>query len=84
MANEGAKVLAEGISLCSSDIDLVFVNGYGFPSTKGGPMYTADHIGLKNILEEAEAAARAGGAGSEVAPLLAELAEKGAKFSASA
>jgi 3-hydroxyacyl-CoA dehydrogenase len=84
MANEGAKVLAEGIALRSSDIDLVFANGYGFPSTKGGPMYTADRIGLKNILREAEATARAGGAGSETAPLLADLAAKGGSFSAGA
>ena len=42
MANEGARVLAEGISLRPSDIDLVFVNGYGFPRLKGGPMFAAD------------------------------------------
>jgi 3-hydroxyacyl-CoA dehydrogenase len=81
MANEGAKVLAEKIALRSSDIDLVFVNGYGFPAVKGGPMYAASRIGLKNILREAETAARMGCAGSEVSPLLADLAARGGTFS---
>ena len=77
MANEGAQVLAEGISLQASDIDLVFVNGYGFPRSKGGPMFAADQRGLANVLADVEDAARAGGAGSEPAPLLAELARTG-------
>ncbi len=81
MANEGAKVLQAGIALHASDIDLVFVNGYGFPAARGGPMYAADRIGLKEILQEAEAAARVGGVGSEVAPLLSKLAESGGSFS---
>ncbi|MFG1240728.1 3-hydroxyacyl-CoA dehydrogenase family protein, partial [Xanthobacter autotrophicus DSM 597] len=46
MANEGAKALAEGIALRPSDIDLAFVNGYGFPRLKGGPMHAADALGL--------------------------------------
>jgi 3-hydroxyacyl-CoA dehydrogenase len=80
MANEGAKVLAEGISLRPSDIDLVFVNGYGFPRLKGGPMFAADERGLAPLLEDVEAAARAGGAGSEPAPLFVELAREGRTF----
>lgn len=84
IANEGAKVLDERIAQRSSDIDLVFVNGYGFPAVKGGPMYTADRMGLKNILSEAEVAARAGGAGSDVAALLKKLASEGKGFSADA
>lgn len=84
MANAGAKVLSEGIALRSSDIDLVFVNGYGFPSAKGGPMYAADRMGLKNILREAEVAAASGGTGSAVAPLLADLAARQGRFSGSA
>ncbi len=80
MANEGAKVLAEGIALRASDIDLVFVNGYGFPSVRGGPMFAADLAGLSNVLREAEAAAAIGGTGSEPAPLLRDLVAAGSSF----
>jgi 3-hydroxyacyl-CoA dehydrogenase len=82
MANEGARILAEGISLRPSDIDLVFVNGYGFPRLRGGPMFAADQAGLDAVLAEAEAAAAVGGAGSEPAPLLRELAASGSSFAA--
>ena len=82
MANEGAKVLAEGIALRASDIDLAFVNGYGFPRLKGGPMWAAGQIGLSRVLEEVEAAHKAGGVGSEPAPLLIELARTGGTFAA--
>lgn len=77
MANEGARVLEEGISLRPSDIDLVFVNGYGFPRLKGGPMFAADQIGLPAILAEVIDAARVGGAGSEPSKLLIDLASSG-------
>jgi len=82
MANEGAKELAEGIALRASDIDLAFVNGYGFPRLKGGPMFAADQAGLANVLAEVEAAFAAGGAGSAPAPLLVELARSGGSFAA--
>jgi 3-hydroxyacyl-CoA dehydrogenase len=80
MANEGANILAEGIALRPSDIDLVFTNGYGFPRVKGGPLFAADQRGLGAVLAEVEAAAAAGGAGSEPAPLLRELAENNSSF----
>ncbi|MEX0590817.1 MAG: 3-hydroxyacyl-CoA dehydrogenase NAD-binding domain-containing protein [Xanthobacteraceae bacterium] len=80
MANEGAKVLADGIALRASDIDLVFVNGYGFPAERGGPMFAADLRGLRDVLKDAEVAAQGGGAGSEPAPLLVELAARGSSF----
>lgn len=80
MANEGAKIVAEGISLRPSDIDLVFTNGYGFPRLKGGPLFAADQRGLGPVLAEVEAAAAAGGVGSEPAPLLRELAENNSTF----
>ncbi|MFG1244104.1 FAD-dependent oxidoreductase [Xanthobacter sp. V7C-4] len=80
MANEGAKALAEGIALRASDIDLAFVHGYGFPRTKGGPMWAADQMGLRAVLTEVEAAHAAGGAGSEPAPLLVALARDGHSF----
>jgi 3-hydroxyacyl-CoA dehydrogenase len=81
MANEGAKVLADGTALRASDIDLAFVHGYGFPRLKGGPMWAADRIGLTAILAEVEAAHAAGGAGSEPAPLLVDLVRRGATLS---
>lgn len=80
MANEGAKVLEEGISARASDIDLVFVNGYGFPRLKGGPMFAADQIGLSRILDEVKLAARVGGANSEPSDLLVRLTREGRTF----
>lgn len=77
MANEGAKALAEGIAQRASDIDVAMVNGYGVPHTLGGPMWAADHRGLAATLAEVEAAYRVGGAGSEPASLLQELAASG-------
>jgi 3-hydroxyacyl-CoA dehydrogenase len=80
MVNEGAKVLEEGISARASDIDLVFVNGYGFPRLKGGPMFAADQLGLTAILADVEQAARVGGAGSEPSKLLVQLVREGRTF----
>ncbi|MEP9380278.1 FAD-dependent oxidoreductase [Aquabacter sp. CN5-332] len=80
MANEGAKELEEGIALRASDIDLAFVNGYGFPRLKGGPMFAADQMGLPEVLREVEAAHAAGGAGSEASALLKDLARTGGSF----
>lgn len=82
MVNEGANVLSEGIALRPSDINLVFVHGYGFPATKGGPMFAADLRGLREVVKEVEIAATVGGAGSEPAPLLRELADRGSTFAA--
>lgn len=75
MVNEGAKILAEGIAQRSSDIDLVMINGYGYPSWRGGPMFEADRIGLDKVLAEARRMAERDGFGWEPAPLLVELAE---------
>ncbi len=80
LANEGAKVLADGIALRASDIDVTLVNGYGFPRANGGPMYAADRRGLATVLADVEAAHRAGGVGSEPAPLLVDLARSGGTF----
>lgn len=80
MANEGAKVLQEGIALRASDIDVTLVNGYAFPRALGGPMYAADARGLTTVLAEVEIAHRVGGVGSEPAPLLVDLARHGGTF----
>ena len=51
LINEGARILEEGIASRASDIDMIWTNGYGFPIGKGGPMFYADTIGLKSIVE---------------------------------
>ena len=59
MVNEGAKILDEGIAARSSDIDVIWITGYGWPRYRGGPMFWADLQGLPNVLgrlEELEAA----------------------------
>ncbi|MCZ8261330.1 MAG: 3-hydroxyacyl-CoA dehydrogenase family protein, partial [Beijerinckiaceae bacterium] len=80
MVNEGARILAEGIAARPLDIDLVLVNGYGFPNWRGGPMHHADETGLPRLLAEAEVIAARDGAAYAVAPLLRELAGSGRTF----
>ena len=77
MVNEGAKILAEGIAARASDIDLVMINGYGYPNWRGGPMHEADRIGLDKVLAEVERISARDGYGFEPAPLLVELAKVG-------
>jgi 3-hydroxyacyl-CoA dehydrogenase len=75
MINEAALILSEGIAYRASDIDVVWTAGYGFPSWRGGPVFMADEIGLKEIL------ARLDHYALPVAPLLRRLAERGEKLS---
>ena len=49
LINEGAKILEEGLALRSSDIDVIWMYGYGFPRYRGGPMYYADQFGVENV-----------------------------------
>ena len=51
LLNEGAKILREGVARCASDIDVVYVNGYGFPRWRGGPMFHAEQLGLSHCIE---------------------------------
>ena len=51
LINEGAKILDEGLALRSSDIDVIWIYGYGFPAHRGGPMFYADQVGLKMVYE---------------------------------
>jgi 3-hydroxyacyl-CoA dehydrogenase len=74
LANEGAKILAEGIALRASDIDLVYVNGYGYPAWRGGPMFYADTVGLPAVAERVRAFHAAHGDWWTPAPLLLERA----------
>ncbi|RUQ46652.1 3-hydroxyacyl-CoA dehydrogenase, partial [Corynebacterium pseudodiphtheriticum] len=50
MINEGIQLLDEGVALRASDIDLVWINGYGFPAHLGGPMHYAEQLGLNTVL----------------------------------
>jgi 3-hydroxyacyl-CoA dehydrogenase len=80
LANEGAKILAEGIAIRSGDIDVVWINGYGFPAHRGGPMFWADTYGLGQLLSEVERFAKNDPRTWQPAPLLVELATSGGTF----
>ncbi|QIG47713.1 3-hydroxyacyl-CoA dehydrogenase [Nordella sp. HKS 07] len=80
MINEGARILDEGIALRPGDIDVVMVNGYGFPRWRGGPMFIADEIGVKEILRRIEILAREDAWFWRPSALLIRLAEAGGKF----
>jgi 3-hydroxyacyl-CoA dehydrogenase len=84
LVNEGARIVAEGIAQRSSDVDLVYLNGYGFPAYRGGPMFYADQTGLIDVARALERIAASPGADREFwtpAPLLARLAQEGKTFS---
>jgi 3-hydroxyacyl-CoA dehydrogenase len=82
LVNEGAHVLEERIAQRSSDIDLVYLNGYGFPAWRGGPMFYADTVGLGEVVSAMNRYARGvNAAGWKPAPLLARLAAAGESFS---
>ena len=83
LVNEGAKILEEGIAQRASDIDIVYVYGYAFPAAKGGPMFYADQVGLKNVYEKIlEFQNQHGEKNWQPAKLLCELAESGGSFAA--
>lgn len=81
LVNEGALILDEGIALRASDIDMVYLTGYGFPLFRGGPMFYADTVGLSNVLMSIHRYAK--GRHSEAwvpAPLLSKLAIESKTF----
>jgi 3-hydroxyacyl-CoA dehydrogenase len=80
LVNEGARILEEGYALRAGDIDTIYVNGYGFPAYRGGPMWYADTVGLKKVYDRVSEFHRQHGALWEPAPLLKKLAEAGKKF----
>jgi 3-hydroxyacyl-CoA dehydrogenase len=80
MVNEGAKILEEGIAQRASDIDVVWVNGYGWPVYRGGPMFWADTVGLKKILETMVGFQSRFGDSWKPSELLRKLAEQGKNF----
>jgi len=81
LANEGAHILEEGIALRASDIDMVYLTGYGFPPYRGGPMFYADTVGLDKVLAAIERFQKGyHGEQWKPAPLLAKLAKAGKRF----
>jgi 3-hydroxyacyl-CoA dehydrogenase len=81
LANEGAKILAEGIALRASDIDTMYLNGYGFPAWRGGPMWQVDNvIGMKNAAGKIKAYEAKYGPRWKIAPLIEKLAAEDGTF----
>ena len=80
LVNEGARILEEGYALRAVDIDIIYLNGYGFPAYRGGPMWYADTVGLKKVYDRALEFQKQHGEIWEPAPLLKQLAEQGKKF----
>jgi 3-hydroxyacyl-CoA dehydrogenase len=78
MVNEGAEILDEGIALRGSDIDVIWVNGYGWPVYRGGPMFWADSLGLDGVAAKIRAyGERLGGSHWDLSPLIERLAAEG-------
>ena len=80
LVNEGARILEEGYALRASDIDIIYLNGYGFPAYRGGPMWYADSVGLKQVYERVAGFHSQHGEIWQPAPLLKRLAERGGTF----
>ncbi|MGU7773191.1 3-hydroxyacyl-CoA dehydrogenase NAD-binding domain-containing protein [Burkholderia sp. MR1-5-21] len=81
LVNEGAKILEEKIASKASDIDMVYLTGYGFPLWRGGPMLYADTVGLYNVERAIRRyAAAPNGDAWQLAPSIAELAKAGRGF----
>jgi len=82
LVNEGARIVEEGIAARASDIDIVYLNGYGFPLHRGGPMLYADVVGLPNVVRALRrfAAEPSADASWQPAPLLLKLADEGRTF----
>jgi len=80
LVNEGARILEEGMALRAVDIDIIYLNGYGFPAYRGGPMWYADTVGLDKVYRRISEFHQLHGELWEPAPLLKGLAEEGKTF----
>jgi 3-hydroxyacyl-CoA dehydrogenase len=80
LVNEGARILEEGYALRAIDIDIIYINGYGFPAYRGGPMCYGDTVGLKKVYERICEFQKQHGEMWEPAPLLKRFAEQGGAF----
>jgi 3-hydroxyacyl-CoA dehydrogenase len=77
MINEGFKILAEGKAIRASDIDVIWVNGYGWPVYRGGPMFYAEQVGFANVLEKLKQFEKDFGEAFAPAPLLEQAVAEG-------
>ena len=80
LVNEGAQILAEGVAQRSSDMDIVYINGYGFPIWRGGPMFYANKLGLKEVTKRISEFAKSDKKFWQISPILTKLASEGSFF----
>ena len=80
LVNEGARILEEGVAQRSGDMDIVYINGYGFPIWRGGPMFYANQQGLSNVISKMVDFSELDNNFWEPAPLLKKLAEESGSF----
>jgi 3-hydroxyacyl-CoA dehydrogenase len=80
LVNEGARILEEGFALRAVDIDIIYINGYGFPAYRGGPMWYADTVSLKKVYDRVRQFEQQHGSLWAPAPLLQQLADAGKTF----
>jgi len=80
LVNEGARILEEGYALRASDIDIIYINGYGFPAYRGGPMWYADTVGLARVYDRISEFQCQHGELWQPAPLLKQLAQQSKTF----
>jgi 3-hydroxyacyl-CoA dehydrogenase len=80
LINEGAVILHEGVSQRAADMDIVYINGYGFPIWRGGPMHHANQTGLDNVVSKIQEFAENDPDSWHLSPYLADLASLGGKL----
>jgi len=80
MINEGFKILAEGMAIRASDIDVIWVNGYGWPVYRGGPMFYAEQLGLGRVLGRLQEFQKTHGDAFAPAPLLEQIVAEGKSY----
>ena len=80
LVNEGARILEEGVAQRSGDMDIVYINGYGFPIWRGGPMFYANQLGLAEVISKMSAFSKLDENFWKPAPLLQKLADSSGAF----
>ena len=80
LVNEGAQILAEGVAQRSGDMDIVYINGYGFPIWRGGPMFYANKLGLEEVTKRIGEFAKSDEKFWKISPILTKLASEGLFF----
>ena len=80
LVNEGAQILAEGVAQRSGDMDIVYINGYGFPIWRGGPMFYANKLGLEEVTKKINEFAKSDENFWQISPILTKLASEGLFF----